>query len=101
MLQATKLEVEEPLNLKPQTRTECDVTGFVVCPAQFWFRFGSVFPHYSPLPLRNGDVYFIPLYVGNTQFPIQGVTLKKLPCISAGILGREAVLRLSKTMGTF
>lgn len=89
MLQATKLEVEEPLNLKPQTPTECEVTGFVVCPAQFWFHFGSVFPHYSPLPLRNGDVYFIPLYVGNTQFPFH----------CTGGHTKETALHLSRYFG--
>lgn len=42
-----------------------EVTGFGAGPAEFSSDFGIVFPHYShSLPFGNGNIYFVPLYVG-------------------------------------
>lgn len=41
-----------------------------ICPTWLRSYFGPVFPHYalSPFSFWNGNVYFVPFYVGNIQF---------------------------------
>lgn len=52
----------------------------------FWFSISSPFP---TSPFRNGDVYFVPLYVANTQFPFH----------CTGGHSKETALHLSRYFG--
>jgi hypothetical protein len=60
VIEAGRLELSKPFDITHRA------TGVGVCPAGVQSCFGSIFPHYVPfLPLLNGNVDAVTLYVGN------------------------------------
>lgn len=77
-----------------------------VCPVSFQSFCSPVFPHYTPIPpFKNGNVYFVPLYVRSILFAFRFYQWLQLrdclePHKRCQTLKFQTLVRQRKAMGT-